>query len=245
MTAFAPIPTGPDPILFAGLAFRGLSKDILFQQSAALKLIVTVNAELIVIANESERLRTIINGNYATFDGQIPYLIARARNRGRRFEKISGSDLIYDVCRLAGERSLRVFLLGGRASSNRAAVDILRQRFAISIEGHSPDHRPYPFDAPHDSSIMDRITAFRPHVLLVGFGAPKQEYWIDDHRLSLERLGVKWAVGMGGTFEFVAGEEKRAPVWVQRMGLETPYRLCQNPSRFKRFLRFFRFFRYI
>jgi len=83
--------------------------------------------------------------------------------------------------------------------------------------------------------------------LFVGFGAIKQECWINDNKHFLEDLGVKWVVGSGGTFEFVAGLIKRAPAWIQRVGMEGIYRTIKEPNllRFKRIFLSFKVFKYI
>ena len=231
--------------VFADLTFRGLTKDILLKEEHSLKVIVTVNAEFIVMAHKNDRFRKIINDNFATFDGQIPYLMAKLQNRGLYFEKISGSDLIYDIARFARMNRKRVLLLGGIEESNARTVQILKDGYGIDVAGYVPAHRPYPFDEAHNSAMLRRIEDFRPDFLLVAFGAPKQEFWIDDNREYLERIGVKWAVGVGGTFDFVAGREKRAPKFVQTACLEGLWRLIQNPKRFKRLIHVFEVFKYV
>ena len=93
--------------------------------------------------------------------------------------------------------------------------------------------------------IIDKISKFSPDILFVAFGPPKQEFWADDNKELLEKIGVRITIGVGGAFEMVAGVEKRAPKWIQKMGLEGPWRIYQNPKRFERFLRLYRFFKYI
>ncbi len=220
---------------FAGIAFRGLTLDDVLSDHQGLRHVLTVNAEYIVRANKNERFRQIVNGGMATFDGQVPYLVARFLCRGRcRFDKIPGSELVYEICRYAAKRNERVFLLGGMEASNADAVSKLRARYpGLAIDGFSPPFSPYPFPVSHNKDIMRRLAEFHPHCVLVGFGAPKQDYWIHDNRVELESMGVSLAVGVGGTFEMVSGKIKRAPRLVQQMGLEGVYRFVKEPKAFR------------
>ena len=94
---------------------------------------------------------------------------------------------------------------------------------------------------------MSRITEFKPDIIFVGFGAPKQEWFIEEQLEKLNSIGVKYIIGSGGTFEFVSGKIKRAPAWISKIGLESVYRLLQelNIARIKRIFYSFRFFKYI
>lgn len=225
-------------IYFANLKFRGLSREILLRDDPFLKIVVTMNAELIVKAHGNAQLNSIVNLNYATFDGRIPELLARFKNPGAEFEKISGSDFIYDVAKFCQQHQRKLFLLGGAEKSNKLAIQKLREKYHIEVDGYSPPFSPFPFSQELSNDIRQRIAASRPDYIFVGFGAVKQELWIHQNMTFLQQLGVKIAVGSGGTFDFVAGTIKRAPVFFQKMGLEGVYRLIQEPKlfRFKRLL---------
>ncbi|OAG27022.1 WecB/TagA/CpsF family glycosyltransferase [Thermodesulfatator autotrophicus] len=230
------------------ILFKGLKKDFilsLLENKKGFNIITTVNAEFIVLANETERFRRILNKNISTVDGQIPYFFLKLRNPKSKIEKISGSDLIFDICKKASQLGLKVFLLGGLETSNKISQQRLRELFpGLIISGYSPPYSPYPFSKQHNEKILKILKDFSPEVLFVAFGAPKQEYWIEDNRTLLEEIGIRLAIGVGGTFELVAGIEKRAPKFVQKIGLESIWRLYQNPKRFRRFLRNFKFFKY-
>ncbi len=233
-------------ISFANIKFKGLSRDILLKDDPFLKIVVTMNAELIVRANTDPTLGKIVNFSYATFDGRIPDFLARIKSGKNHFEKISGSDFIFDVCEHAAQRGERVFLLGGLEESNRLAVKKLQDKYGVKIAGHSPEYMEMPFPEDHNQKILETIKKFRPQYLFVGFGALKQEMWIQSNRTFLESLGVKIAVGSGGTFEFVSGMIKRAPRFIQRIGLEGIYRFLQEPKlfRLKRIFYSFKIFLY-
>jgi N-acetylglucosaminyldiphosphoundecaprenol N-acetyl-beta-D-mannosaminyltransferase len=234
-------------IKFANLIFKGLTKEIVFKEEKYLKIIIPTNAEVIVKANENEKLKDIINKNFSTFDGQVPYALAKLQNKGIEFEKISGSDLIYDFCQMAKDKNYKVFLLGGYEDSNKITVKKLQEKYNIEIKGYSPAYEAYPFSKTNNDTILNKIESFKPDILFVGFGAPKQEFWIDDNKQILEDIGVKWAIGSGGSFEFVAGKIKRAPKIVQKIGLEGIWRFLLEPKwfRFKRLLISLKIFKYL
>ncbi len=236
-----------DEINFANLKFRGLVKKTLLEESEKLKFIVTVNAEFIIKANNDDNFKKIINDNYSTFDGQVPYFLAKKQKPNIYFEKLSGSDLIYDFAAMAKETNKKIFLLGGQEESNRKSIIKLKKEYNIDIDGFSPVYKPYPFDNNHNNNILKEIEIFKPDILFVGFGALKQESWINDNKQFLEDIGVKWVIGSGGTFEFVSGLIKRAPRWIQRIGMEGIYRIIEEPNkiRFKRILLSFKMFKYI
>lgn len=228
------------------LVFSGLTRESLLRDSPKLKIVVTVNAEFIVLANEDETFRKIICDNYSTFDGQIPFALARRKFPHVKIEKISGSNFIYDICANAKQFNKRVFLLGGYTASNQGAISVIREKYGIEVEGFSPDYQPYPFNAGHNQIIIEQIQKFKPHFLLVGFGAKKQELWINENKDFLDDIGVKLAVGVGGTFEFVSNTIKRAPLWVQSIGMEGVYRFAKEPNllRFKRLMTSIKIFKY-
>jgi N-acetylglucosaminyldiphosphoundecaprenol N-acetyl-beta-D-mannosaminyltransferase len=163
------------------------------------------------------------------------------------FEKLSGSDIVYDFCEFARQHNYRVFFLGGKKESNKIAVRTIKEEHHIAIAGYSPNFEEYPFSEQFNTLCLDAITQFRPDILFVGFGAPKQEYWADDNISILSETGVKYIIGCGGTFDFISNTIKRAPVFIQKIGLEGLYRFFQEPNkiRYKRLIDSFKFFKYI
>jgi len=234
-------------IVFAGLEFRGLTRELLFgEEKDAARFIITVNAELITLAHHDSRFRRLVSENFTTFDGQWPYAIARLLNPGFRFEKISGTDLIYDLSAFAAATGKRVFLLGADPQVNAAAVSRLEREFNIEVQGYSPPPHSYPMAAAESEGILERLRVFRPQILAVCFGTPKQEYWLDDHRARLTDIGVRYMVGLGGTMDIVARKYRRAPRFLQKIGAEGLWRLAQDPgTRLARLPKVIKFLRYI
>ena len=219
--------------------------DLLGQDKAC--MVVTVNAEAIVRSQHDDRLREIINHSVTTIDGQMPLWLYKLAHPQEKIEKISGSDLIYILAEWAQKKRKRIFLLGGKESSNMQAVEKLRATYeGLQVSGFSPEWHPYPFPESTDSDILSRIASDKPHILFVGFGMGKQEFWEYDHLELLKSEGIEMIIGCGGTFEFVSGQIKRAPKLIQNMGLEGFYRLGQEFKwfRIKRLLLSFKIFYY-
>ena len=143
--------------------------------------------------------------------------------------RVNGTDLFEQLCAMAAKKGLKVFLLGGRAGAADTAKEILEARHPnLNIVGtHCP---PYGFEAQSAelALINAKIKAANPDLLFVGLGAPKQEKWI---AANYQELAVPISVGIGVSFELVANMVSRAPVWMQKTGLEWLFRLIVEPSR--------------
>lgn len=145
-------------------------------------------------------------------------------------ERVAGIDLFFRLLRLAEERGEAVFFLGARQAIVDEAVRRLRQRYPrLNIAGW---HHGYFWD--DEESVVREIADSGATMLFVAITPPKKEQFIHRWR---DRLGVKFAMGVGGTFDIVAGKTKRAPKWMQRAGLEWLFRVMQEPRRmWKRYL---------
>ncbi|HYW06778.1 MAG TPA: WecB/TagA/CpsF family glycosyltransferase, partial [Longimicrobium sp.] len=191
--------------------------------------VVTPNAQHIVLIQESPHFRGIYETAWLVVaDGMS--LVWASRLLGDPLpERVGGVDLFEGVCAAAAPLGLRIFLLGGRPGAADAAARILRDRYpGLVIAGtHCP---PLGFET--DPVLSERaVSSVRdaaPDILFVALGAPKQEFWIDDHALG---LGVPVSAGVGGAFELVAGIVRRAPKWMQRSGMEWVFRMGQEPRR--------------
>jgi N-acetylglucosaminyldiphosphoundecaprenol N-acetyl-beta-D-mannosaminyltransferase len=251
-------------MIFCNININLENKTALFQpaRDRTMKIINTLNAALIVEANTSRRFFNFLNNGYVTFDGYIPYIVAKfvyrfsfifrnAFNWEKMskfdFQKMAGSDIVYDFCEFAKRENYKIFFLGGKTESNANAVKVIKAKYNIPIEGFSPPFENYPFSDDFNKCCLDRVEQFKPEILFLGFGAPKQEYWIDDNKAILAEIGVKYAIASGGTFDFVSNTIKRAPVFIQKIGLEGLYRFFQEPNRirYKRLIDSFKFFKYI
>lgn len=165
----------------------------------------------------------------------MPLLWASKLQRTPLPERVAGSNLIWSISNAAAERGRTLFLLGGdEGAAERAAQELTRRFPKLRIVGL---HRPplgFEHDARQMKAIVDALERARPELVLVALGSPKQERLIDELR---SRFPSMWWLGIGISFSFVAGMVKRAPLWVQRLGLEWLHRLAQEPRRlFRRYI---------
>ena len=201
--------------------------------------VVTVNPEFFYLAKKDEELRAIINGAaIATADGiGVCKASALLRTTPRVSERVTGSDMVWPLMALAERRGYRVFFLGaGPGVAERAAAVVRSRHPAIAIDtyaGFPTVDRGRCDGGPDDPNrdILERLRAARPDLLLVAYGCPKQEKLIHYYK---DRLEIPVSVGVGGTLDFVAGVARRAPLAVQRLGLEWAYRLAREPRRIRR-----------
>lgn len=189
--------------------------------------VATVNVDFVVKSLDDPELRYLLQqSSLATADGTPLFWAMRALG-ARLSERVAGADLVPALAGRAAAKGYSFFLLGAAPGVAEAAAEKLQARFpGLKIVGvHSPPYRPV---LEMDISILDEISAARPDVLLVAFGNPKQEKWIGMHA---RKIGVPVMIGIGGTLDFIAGVRRRAPGWMQRLGLEWFYRLAQEPGR--------------
>jgi len=236
-------------VSLAGLTFRGYSLEAIHTATDNPKFIVTVNADFIVRAHEDSKFKDLICRNLSTFDGQVPYLLARLMNYDRAVEinKLSGSDLIYTFLSEAAAMGKVSFLLGASPEANARAVRASHALYGGVVEGYSPPLADEPLPSTWTEDVLSRICKARPAYLFVALGAPKQEHWIAQNLNALRNAGVEVVMGCGGSIDFLSGSIRRAPRWIQAIGMEGVYRFIIEPRlfRFHRILRSFRIFLYV
>ncbi len=206
-----------------------------FAQSGAPHHVVTVNPEFIMAARRNPDFRAALaEADLALPDGIGVVWASRLLGRPVA-ERITGVDTVRSLARFAAERRLRPFLLGAAEGVAEEAARLLCQANpGLEIAGvYAGSPRPADEDA-----IVAMIQAAHPDMLFVAYGAPQQDLWIVRTR---QRLGVPLAMGVGGTLDFIAGRRRRAPRWMQTLGIEWLFRLAQEPSRWRRMLALPRF----
>ena len=190
-------------------------------------LVATLNPEFIMRAQrDHEFARVLESADLCLADGTG--VVWAARRKGCVMSgPVTGTDLVEPLAAMCARRGFRLFLLGAAPGVADGLASSLRARHPdLEIKGHSGSP-----DPSSDDEILKLIRDHRTQVLLVAFGAPRQELWID--RLK-DRLGVSVAVGVGGAFDYLAGRVPRAPVWMRGVGLEWLYRLINQPWRIRR-----------
>lgn len=189
--------------------------------------IATVNADFVVKALYDTELRRILQeADLATADG-MP-LVWSARRLGVPLgERVTGVDMVPALAQRAATRGYSIYFLGAAPGVAAQAARILQKRYpGLKVAGVAS---PSPQAVQNgDPAIIAACNAAKPDILLVAFGNPKQEKWIYHHA---HELAIPVMMGVGGTFDLIAGVTKRAPQWMQGAGLEWLYRLGQEPRR--------------
>jgi N-acetylglucosaminyldiphosphoundecaprenol N-acetyl-beta-D-mannosaminyltransferase len=194
--------------------------------------VVTANVDFLVQAGRDLELqRILLDAPLVLCDGTP--LVWASRLFGNPLpERVAGADVVPELIRVAAKKHYRLFFLGTTEEANTRAIARLQAQFpGLQISHYSPPLRPLlEID---DAEIIRRIRTAQPDLLFVAFGCPKAEKWLAMHYRELE---VPVAIGVGGTIDFLAGRVKRAPLWMQRGGVEWIHRLYQEPRRlFKRY----------
>jgi N-acetylglucosaminyldiphosphoundecaprenol N-acetyl-beta-D-mannosaminyltransferase len=197
--------------------------------------ILPVNPEMIMTAQKNPAFRAVLNNAALVLPDGVGVLLASHFLGHPISERVTGVDMVGQLAALAKQRGWRLFLLGAAPGiAERAAQSLQARHKGLVIAGTysgSPD-------SSEEEEICRRIEMATPHILLVAYGAPRQEMWIDRN---LSRLNVPVGISVGGTFDFIAGAAVRSPAWMQRVGLEWLYRLMRQPSRCRRMLMLPRF----
>jgi N-acetylglucosaminyldiphosphoundecaprenol N-acetyl-beta-D-mannosaminyltransferase len=196
--------------------------------------IITANVDILRQITRDPALRQLQTRATITVADGMPLVWASRIQRTPLPERITGAALLPILSAGAAQRGNSVYLLGGEAGVADAAASRLRSRHpGLRVAGWSPPFGIESTDAGLDQ-IRSRISANRPDIVFCGFGFPKQERVIS--RL-LDSAPDAWFIGCGAALSFAAGRVSRAPVWMQRAGLEWLHRLFQDPRRlFRRYI---------
>lgn len=200
------------------------------QDEGVCRYVVTPNVDHAVLLEEHAGLRQAYAAASLVLADGAPVVLA-SRLLGRPLpERVAGSDLVPKLFDAANaRRPLKVYLLGGMPGvAERAAANIAVKWPQVEVVGTASPPFGFERDAQQSSQLLEEISLARPDVLLVGLGAPKQELWVHEHR---DAIAARVALCIGATIDFLAGERKRAPIWMQRAGLEWLYRLLSEPRR--------------
>jgi N-acetylglucosaminyldiphosphoundecaprenol N-acetyl-beta-D-mannosaminyltransferase len=194
-------------------------------------IVITANAFHLCMMRRNRELALSCRAAHLTVaDGMSVVWALRASGQPAP-ERVAGVDLMARLLAAAGQHQLRVYFLGARCEVVTALAEASHVLYpGIEIVGF---HDGY-FSVDHHLEIVEEIRASRPHILFVGMPSPFKEVWCERHR---ERLDVPVIIGVGGSFDVLAGFIKRAPRWAQAAGLEWSWRLLMEPRKlWKRYL---------
>jgi N-acetylglucosaminyldiphosphoundecaprenol N-acetyl-beta-D-mannosaminyltransferase len=190
--------------------------------------VFTPNVDHVVMAETDAAFRRAYRQASLSFADGVPLIWASRLLRSPLPAKLSGSDMILPIARLAAREGWRVYLLGGAPGAAGAAAKQLREAYGVEIAGVDDSLVRLDEDSDGQRLIVERIRRARPHLIFVALGAPKQELW---SARVLDAVRPAVAIGIGASLDFVAGHVRRAPSWISRLGLEWLYRLAQEPRR--------------
>ncbi|MGC2856373.1 WecB/TagA/CpsF family glycosyltransferase [Novispirillum sp. DQ9] len=182
----------------------------------------------VMACQKDEQLRRIhTEAGMVTPDG-MPLVWMSRRLGHPETSRVCGPDFMLELCDHSRARGYRHFLYGGAPGVVEDLKANLEARYpGLEICGaYSPPFRP--LSEEEDAEVVAMINAARPDILWVGLSSPKQEYWMAAHK---GRITAAAMIGVGAAFDFHAGRQKRAPLWMQRSGLEWSYRLMSEPRR--------------
>ncbi len=227
------------PILSGKVNILGISVDALdmsgvltkaeeFINSAAPHHVFTADASgLIRAAEDVEFAELVKNADLVTADGAGAMLAVEMRG-GRLSDRVSGCDLVDKLSELAAKNGYGVYFFGAAEGVAESAAIKLQQKYpSLSIAGIRNGY----FKPEDEEEIARQVIAAKPQILFVALGIPKQEQFI---RKYFHLLNIPVMVGVGGSFDVISGTINRAPVWMQKSGLEWLYRLIQEPQRLPR-----------
>lgn len=220
--------------------------------------IFTPNAEQMVQAQTNERFRTALTSSEVRIpDGMSLVLASRLLSlvrptMSRITERISGVDLIEDLFMLSAKLNKSVFLMGGAEGAAFRVAQMKKDQFPvekkdlkqkiIGTRGHASIRS---YTQEENEKVLKEIADFKADILLVGYGAPSQELWVSSNKEQLREIGVKVVMVVGGAFDMLSGQIRRAPRWMRHVGLEWLWRLLLEPWRWRRQLRLFAFWQAI
>jgi N-acetylglucosaminyldiphosphoundecaprenol N-acetyl-beta-D-mannosaminyltransferase len=199
------------------------------------RLIATANAEMVMLAQEDNGLAGILDkADLVLPDGAG--VVWAARYTGQQMpERVAGYDLVQRLLAEAAIKGYRIYFFGGAPNiADQAKLTAENNYPGVNIVGIRNGY----FTETDEPEIIADICDSQPDILLVALGIPKQEKWLAAH---IQQLKVPVAIGVGGTFDVMAGVVQRAPLWMQRTSLEWLFRLLRQPTRFVRMLALPRF----
>ncbi|KUK84220.1 MAG: Glycosyl transferase, WecB/TagA/CpsF family [Microgenomates bacterium 39_6] len=196
--------------------------------------IVTPNPEFIVKAQKDKNFADILNeADFSVPDG-IGLVWAAKLFYGQKKaprKRITGVDLMADICQIAGKKGWSIFLLGAKEGVADKCARKLEKKYGLRVLGTYSGWADKSWDKKTRQIIREKIGLRKCHFIFVAYGAGKQEHWI---KRNLDKIPVKMGMGVGGAFDFLSGEVKRAPKLFRKLGLEWLWRLIKEPWRWRR-----------
>ena len=199
-------------------------------------IIYTPNTEIIMMCQKDEEFSNLMNKSDINVPDGVGLIYAGKIKKLPLKEKVAGYDLSINLLKLADEKGLKLYAVGGRPGVAEAAMKNVHNKYpGIKIvgtqHGYFKGTHLGKFGHEEEKAVTDDINKHKPHILFVGFGAKKQEQWIEYNK---NLINANVIIGNGGTLDVLAGLVKRAPDIYIKLGLEWFYRLIKEPKRITR-----------
>jgi len=199
-------------------------------------LIVTINSENATKALENKKFLDVIKNSDLVIPDGIGIIVASKILGNKLPERIPGIDLSYKILEISNQKGYKIVLIGGKEGVAENAKKSLKKIFpdlniVLTYNGY--------FGKDEENKIVKEIQKLEPDILLVGMGSEKQEIWIWDNKEKFKNISI--CIGVGGTLDIWAGKKKRAPKFIQKIGLEWLYRMAIEPKRIVRIFKIFIF----
>ncbi|MEO9512907.1 MAG: WecB/TagA/CpsF family glycosyltransferase [Flavobacteriaceae bacterium] len=193
---------------------------------------VVVNAAKIVAMQKDLELRQSVNGaDLINADGQAVVWASKFLGKPLK-ERVAGIDLMENIVNLANHKGYSIFFFGAKEGIVKKVVEIYSKKYSNKVVA---GYRNGYFDEGQEKEIALQIQQSGAHILFVAISSPTKENFLYQNKERLSKL--KFIMGVGGSFDVVSGKVKRAPIWMQKTGLEWFYRVIQEPKRmWKRYL---------
>ena len=192
---------------------------------------VVVNASKIVQMKSNSRLREIVNScQMINSDGQAVVWASKVLGKPLP-ERVAGIDLMINIVEMAYENDFSIYFFGARQNVVETIVKKYSEEYpGLRVAGYRNGY----FSERDNKQVVKDISKSNADILFLAFSSPQKEYWLAEN---INKLNVPFCMGVGGSFDVVAGITQRAPVWMQKIGLEWFYRFIQEPKRmWKRYL---------
>ena len=205
-----------------------ITKELIENSNKSCELIVAPNVEFIMTAQKDKEFFDILkSAKLATPDSVGVELASKLQKKPLK-QRIPGQAYFRKVLEFGEKEGWTFYLLGGKGNTVDRAIENVKKNYPrINIVG---SHEGF-FEKDSEEVVINEINKLQPNVLFVAMGAPRQEKWIYKHKSELK---VDVATGQGGTFDYEAGNVRRAPRWIQKIGMEWFWRLILQPSRIVR-----------
>ncbi len=223
-----------DHVKIFGVRFDNVTKEkayerfVNFLKRDVTSVIFTPNPEMVLNAQEDHLFKeALLDGDLVVPDGIGIIYASKIHHLGLK-ERIGGVDLAEEMFKFLNTKKGSIYLFGSKPEVAEVAAFKLNQKYSnIKVVG---THHGY-IDEEGEIAVVEDINTVKPDVVFVGLGSPKQEMWIHKYK---RLLNCKVLIGIGGGIDVWAGHVRRAPRWVQKIGMEWFYRLLQEPRRIKR-----------